>query len=225
MKHIIKERIMVRSFAKKISIFFRYFFLFLAAVQGVSTLYAAPQAPTEINPSDSSVIVNRALLTVNRNIFSAVDAIGMLMIWNMTKQGNENQMKLETDWLKPLPLGETARLDPTVMMKQWPADVKVFFQIALIWSDVQKLNLFVIREQEVDENLKKFKLQFESLSKGIPIVLAREVFATSDSTKKKWIESVLRTGSFLRVRGNLERNKNLFNVSWFWHKMYPYNEN
>lgn len=174
---------------------------------------ASEKAPAEAKP----VVVNRAILTVGREIFTAADAAAMLMIWNMTKAQGESSVPLVTDWLKPIALGQTAGLDPFLVMKSWPADLRTFFHIALISIDVQKLNLFMLREAEIMAQLKSFTQQGEALTQGLKPELAKEVLGATDVAKKKWIESVVRVRSFIRVRGPLERNKNLLSVGWYWH--------
>jgi hypothetical protein len=160
---------------------------------------------------------NRAILTVGREIFSSVDAVAMLMVWNMTREKTEKEIAFKTDWLNPDFLTRTAAGDPMVTMGSWPEDLRQFFQMALIWVDIQKLNLFVLRPQDILQTSANFTAKKNGLTAGIPDALAREVFSASEGVRTKWVESVLRVRAFTRARGNLERNKNLFSVGWYWH--------
>ncbi|NBW82452.1 hypothetical protein EBR21_11925, partial [bacterium] len=116
------------------------------------------------------------------------------------------------------PVGDSAGTDVFATMKTWPEELRLFFQCALIWLDVQKLNLFVQREQDIAQNLKKLNDAPKDAFGTIPEPLLKEVLTTSQTTKKKWIESVMRIRSFIRVRGSLDKNRNLFSVGWYWHK-------
>lgn len=183
-------------------------------------VFSADQANAEPEQSRTNaqpVVINRAVLTVGREVYTSVDAMAMLMVWNLTRTQNEKPILIDTDWLKPTSLGFGAVGEPLAMIKNWPEDVRQFFQIALIWVDVQKLNLFVQREQDIAQVMKKFTSQRAELSKGVPVVLGDEVFNASESSRLKWIDSVLRVRAFVRVRGSIERNKNLFSVGWYWH--------
>ncbi|NBO37124.1 hypothetical protein EBU99_00910 [bacterium] len=166
---------------------------------------------------ESARHVNRSVLTVGREVFSATDALGLLMVWNLTRGSGENAVPLETNWLKPLNKIDTSVNDLSGMTAGWSADMRLFFELALICIDVQKLNLFIPREQDVLATLAIVKAQQAmSLAKVDP-ALASEVMGVSDKTRRRWIESVLRARTFVRVRGSLERNKSLFNVGWYWH--------
>lgn len=168
--------------------------------------------------ANNRVVTNRAVLTVGGEIFTAADAVALLMVWNLTKQDNEPAVNFSTDWLKPLPLPAAMGTETVVQMKSWPVDVRTFFEIALVWIDVQKLNLFVLREQEIIAGFKKMA-ELRAASFPLPIAnLSGEVLSAGDVAKKKWVESVLRARAFIRVRGLPERNKNLFSVGWYWHQ-------
>ncbi|MEN9824407.1 MAG: hypothetical protein RI953_152 [Pseudomonadota bacterium] len=172
----------------------------------------------EGQPGEKAILVNRAVLTVGREIYTAADAVGMLVAWNLTRGPDEKPVVLSIDWLKDLPVGDSAGAEVIMMMKTWPEELKLFFQSALIWLDVQKLNLFVQREQDIAQNLKKMNDLSKEAFGSIPEPLLKEVQSASQQTKKKWVESVMRIRSFIRVRGSLERNRNLFSVGWYWHK-------
>jgi hypothetical protein len=172
-------------------------------------------------PQQKKVLLNRAVLTAARQVYTATDAVAMIAVWNLTRTSTEKMIPLETDWLKELPTGSVVPADPTAVMKNWPEDLRQFFQMALIWVDVQKLNLFVLREQEITEVQKKFKNLTSDAFGQAPEVLVKGIMTATDVRQKKWVESVLRVRSFIRVRGTLERNKNLFSVGWYWHKFPP----
>ena len=161
--------------------------------------------------------VNRSVLTVGREVFSSADAAAILAIWNLTNAPGEKPVAIETKWLAGFSLPDLVSPDVETMNKIWPEDIRTFFQLALIWVDVQKLNLFIPRDQEVSSLLKNFKDKQETLLTGIEPVLAREIANVSDKTKRKWVEAVIRARTFYRVRGSFERNKNLFSVGWYWH--------
>jgi len=161
--------------------------------------------------------VNRSVLTVGREVFSSADAAAILALWNLTRASGEKPVAIETKWLAGFSLLDLVSPDVETMNKIWPEDIRTFFQLALIWVDVQKLNLFIPRDQEVNSLLKNFKDKQEALLTGIEPVLAREIAHVSDKTKRKWVETVIRARTFYRVRGSFERNKNLFSVGWYWH--------
>ncbi|MEN9809804.1 MAG: hypothetical protein RLZZ488_1371 [Pseudomonadota bacterium] len=196
---------------------------FRLAVVFVGSSYAVSPFSAAEGQVDAQtrVVMNRAVLTVGGDVFTAADAVALLMMWNLTKQENEPAINLTTDWLKPVQLPASNGSETIVQIKSWPADVKTFFEIALVWIDVQKLNLFVLREQELLAGFKKFS-QLGAASFPLPIAnLAGEVLSASEAVKKKWVESVLRARAFIRVRGLPERNKNLFSVGWYWHQTTP----
>lgn len=203
-------------------------FVFLVRIlPPAAILIASAIASSSVCASDSAanphtrVVTNRAVLTVGGEIFTATDAVALLMAWNLTKSENEPAVNLSTDWLKPLQLPASAGAETVVQIKSWPADVRAFFEIALVWIDVQKLNLFVLREQELLAGLKKFA-ELGAGAFPLPVAnLAGEVLSASDGAKRKWVESVLRARAFIRVRGLPERNKNLFSVGWYWHQTTP----
>lgn len=168
--------------------------------------------------SRASAVINRAVLTVGGDIFTAADAVALLMVWNLTKPDSEPAVSLTTNWLGSLQLPASSGSETIAQLKLWPADVRMFFEIALVWIDVQKLNLFVLREQDLSAGFKKFAgLGVNSFPASVS-ALAGEVLSASDTTKKKWVESVLRVRAFMRVRGLPERNRNLFSVGWYWHQ-------
>jgi hypothetical protein len=161
--------------------------------------------------------VNRSVLTVGREIFSAADAVALLALWNLTRPASENAVEIDTKWLAGFTLQDLVQPDIQLMNSIWPEDVKVFFRIALVWVDVQKLNLFIPSEQEIKPLLASFVAKRESLLAGVEPALAAEIAGASEKTKRKWIEMVVRARTFFRVRGSFERNRNLFNVGWYWH--------
>ena len=193
-------------------------FVFLCACP-VRAAHADVTAMQQLKLLSAEVPANRAILTVGREVFSSVDAVAMIMAWNMTLEKSEKPVAHKTDWIDPQFLTRTAVGDPMVSLGSWPEDLSQFFQISLIWVDIQKLNLFVLRPQDIVQNLAKFTLSRNELSAGAPESLAREVFGASESVRAKWIECVLRVRAFIRARGNLDRNRNLYSVGWYWHHM------
>lgn len=178
---------------------------------------AAPTAKQLADSLQSETTVNRAVLTVGREVFSAIDAVAMTMVWNMTSDKNEKKIAAETDWLNPESVAAAAAGDPVSTMPSWPEDLRQFFQMALIWTDIQKLNLFVIRPQDISPYLARFSVLRNKLSAGYSDTVVREVYSASDEVKMRRIESVLRVRAFIRARGNLDRNKNLYSAGWYWH--------
>lgn len=176
----------------------------------------AENVPENLNQTTDGR-VNRSVLTVGREVFSSADAAAILALWNLTRASGEKPVAIETKWLAGFTLPDLVSPDVETMNKIWPEDIRNFFQLALIWVDVQKLNLFIPRDEEVNRLLKNFKDKQEALLTGIEPVLAREIAQVSDKTKRKWVETVLRARTFYRVRGSFERNKNLFSVGWYWH--------
>lgn len=169
-------------------------------------------------PPQTGFVVNRAVLTAGREIYTAADAVGILVAWNVTRTSDEKPAALTTDWLNELPVGGAGSGELLTSMQAWPDDLRLFFQCALIWMDVQKLNLFVAREQDVALNVKKMNEVGKEAFGTIPEVLVGQVQKASPQTKKRWIESVMRIRSFIRVRGALDKNRNLFAAGWYWHK-------
>ena len=162
--------------------------------------------------------INRSVLTVGREVYSATDAAALLLVWNLTQPATEKPVFIQTPWLAGFTVADLLTFDPTMMEKIWPEDVRVFFQIALIWVDVQKLNLFIPKEQEISALLSALTERQGTLTAGFEPMLAKEVMGASEKQRRKWIEMVVRARTFLRVRGGLEKNKNLFNVGWYWHR-------
>lgn len=162
--------------------------------------------------------INRSVLTVGREVYSATDAAALLLIWNLTQPPSEKPVFIQTQWLSGFAVPDLLSFDPTIIEKIWPEDVRVFFQVALIWVDVQKLNLFIPKDQEISSLLSQLNERQASLTGGFESVLIREVLGASEKQRRKWIEMVIRARTFLRVRGGLDRNKNLFNVGWYWHR-------
>jgi hypothetical protein len=161
--------------------------------------------------------INRSVLTVGREVYSAGDAAALLLVWNLTQPSAEKPVFIQTPWLSGFSVPDLLSFDPAIMEKIWPEDVRVFFQIALIWVDVQKLNLFIPKEQEISALLSALNERQAALMGGVETALAQEVTGASEKQKRKWIEMVVRARTFLRVRGGLDKNKNLFNVGWYWH--------
>lgn len=199
----------------------RVFWIFTMAMTSLSVSSFAAEEPQQKNGSTEAKSVervNRSILTVGREVFTAVDAVALLMIWNSTRVAGEKEVKLETQWLRGFSFPDLVIPDIETMKKVWPDDVRVFFQLALIWVDVKKLNLFVSREQEITTVLGKFNDRKTSDFSRVEPILVSQVFGSSEKSKREWIEAVIRTRTFYRVRGSFERNKNLFNVGWYWHK-------
>jgi len=159
------------------------------------------------------------VLTVGREIFSAADAVALLSLWNLTRSASDKPVDIDTKWLAGFTLQDLVQPDIQLMNSIWPEDVKAFFKIALVWVDVQKLNLFIPSEQEIKPLLASFAAKKDVLLAGVEPALAAEILGASEKTKRRWVEMVIRARTFFRVRGALERNRTLFNVGWYWHKL------
>lgn len=167
--------------------------------------------------SEPTTLVNRSVLTVGREIFSSADAVAMLALWNFTRPSSEKPVEITTKWLAGFKLQDLVQPDVQMMNSIWPEDVRVFFKIALVWVDVQKLNLFIPSEQEIKPLLVSLSAKKEILLAGVEPTLVAEISGASEKTKRKWAEMVIRARTFFRVRGAFERNRTLFNVGWYWH--------
>ena len=164
-----------------------------------------------------SIRINRSVLTVGREVFSALDAVAILILWNLTRSAQEQEIKIETKWLEGFVLQDLVRPDAEAMKNIWPEDVRTFFQLALVWADIKKLNLFVAKDQEINAILATFSDRNNKIFNTVEPALADELMRSSLKIKRDWIELVIRARTFYRVRGTFERNKSLFNVGWYWH--------
>lgn len=163
--------------------------------------------------------INRSVLTVGREVFSALDATALLAAWNSLAQSNEEAVEIQSVWLDGLSLSVGSSPEFEKSFRLWPKDVQVFFSIALIWVDVQKLNLFIPKESELSNAVQVFEQNLLKTQKNVPAALRLQMRGASISQKRKWVEMVLRAQAFLRIRGSVERNKNIVDVGWYWHSV------
>lgn len=161
--------------------------------------------------------VNRSVLTVGRLAFTALDAYALLSVWNSAQKEKTDLIKIQTNWLEPLEVGASDQNDFDKSIEQWPSDVKQLFMIALVWIDVQKLNLFIPKPEELSSGSQVFDDFFKKNSDQIPEIIRSQIFTSSQKQRQLWVEMVIRTRSFLRIRGGFERNKGLMDVGWYWH--------
>lgn len=158
--------------------------------------------------------LNRSVLTVGREVFTALDATALLIAWNALAS---ETVDIQSRWLEGFDLPQGSALDFEKSLQQWPQDVQMIFKIALIWVDVQKLNLFIPKEFELNEGLKMFEDSLAKDQKNVPTSLLKQIKSADSFQKKRWIGIVLRAQSFLRIRGAVERNKSIAEVGWYWH--------
>ena len=187
---------------------------FFTAIALFSSVMSA-NASDEANAAHSSVRrLNRSVLTVGREVFTALDAAALLIAWSsLTSQ----QIAMQSKWLEGFELPQGSATDFEKSFMRWPKDVQTVFSIVLIWVDVQKLNLFIPKATEVDEAVEKFVESYSKGQKSVPPTLLKQIEDADVAQKRKWVEMVLRAQSFLRIRGTVERNKNIVNVGWYWH--------
>ncbi|MEY2987209.1 MAG: hypothetical protein RJB13_730 [Pseudomonadota bacterium] len=169
----------------------------------------------EASDAHSSVRrLNRSVLTVGREVFTALDAIALLIAWNSVAS---QRVEIQSQWLDGFELPEGSAIDFEKSFKRWPNDVRTFFSIVLIWIDVQKLNLFIPKALEVSESVERFVESYSKGHKNVSPTLLKQIESADSSQKMKWAEMVLRAQSFLRIRGSIERNRGIVDVGWYWH--------
>lgn len=186
----------------------------------ISRSCTVPQAMAIEKPesgSPSGQIVNRSVLTVGRLAFTALDAYAVLMVWNSSLKDKSSMIKIQMDWLNPHEIGRGHQNALNSPFESWPSDVRQFFTVALVWADVQKLNLFIPKSDELKNGIEAFDDYFKSNSNSIPQGIRDQISRAKPKQRQQWVEMVLRTRSFLRIRGAFERNKNLMDVGWYWH--------
>lgn len=192
--------------------------ILVAFVLFFSTIFSNDIAHSQVVQNRPFVRMNRSVLTVGRDVFTALDAIAILVFWNLSSSKQEKEIRIETKWLGGFVLQELVKPDAETMKLVWPEDVRTFFQLALVWVDIKKLNLFVASDREINSLAQKISEQNRDLLSGIEPALVEQLLKSPEKLKKEWAELVIRARIFYRVRGSFERNKSLFNSGWYWHE-------
>lgn len=178
---------------------------------------ATAQAPNSTAvPLASSPILNRSLLSVGTDVYTAWDASALTCAWSVVRTVDAFP---ELDWLATSILAPKGR-NRTLDVDALPPEARRFLFQALVWSESRKLNLFVPQEREMEWAIKAFRAAVDAgkcrIPGGGPLSTA---FLTSlpDTRVRTFVDVALRAQAFERVRGDLGKNPNLLSQTWFWH--------
>ncbi|MCA2961041.1 MAG: hypothetical protein IOD12_12365 [Silvanigrellales bacterium] len=167
-------------------------------------------------PSPLSPLLNRSLLSVGTDVYTAWDASALACAWSAV--GSVEAFP-EFNWLASsilAPNGQNRTLDTDSL----PPEARRFLFQALVWNESRKLNLFVPQEREVELAIPVFRASVKSGKCRIPGGgPAATAFLTSlpESRVRTLVDIALRAQAFERVRGDLRKNPNLLSQTWFWH--------
>lgn len=157
-------------------------------------------------------ILNRSVVTVANSVYTALDVYTLLSLWN--ELGGEVP-KFETNWLEPIRYSYNSQLSASKNIGSWPKDAQLFLFIVMVWVEAKRLNLFEPSFKEVEGAVQV--IQRRKVWNTLPPSAARYMGALGGDELRKYLDVVLRARTYLSVRGGLDKNPALANVSWFWH--------
>ncbi len=163
-------------------------------------------------------LLNRTLLTVGTDVYTAWDAAALTCAWaTVTASPGTPPAVATIDWFA---VGGGAGMARSNEPLRLDADVKRFLFLTLVWSESRKLNLFVPPERELEAAERAFQAARSGSHCPTPgeSYEARMWLARLPVGRARgYVDLALRGQAFERVRGGLEKNPNLLSQSWFWH--------
>lgn len=157
-------------------------------------------------------IVNRSILTINRDGYTALDAYVLLAAW---KYVNNDFSKMSFDFLQNPEISIDVQKPVLESIKNLPPDVQSLLFVTFVWNEIKRLNLFEVSQKEITTQGQNF------LKKGNVYGLRDEVWEfvrkLSEENLKNYVEIALRARTYKKVRGDLSSNPALATTSWTWH--------
>lgn len=159
------------------------------------------------------VILNRTVLTVQTEVYTAAQSELLLALWGEITQ---TIIPIESLWNPSVKINTGRKQEEFLASyKKWPKDAQELLYVALVWSEIKRLNLFSVSESDIDKAVVKYtKILSGQKFSGI---VRRFLSPEGKSVLKNCIERVLRAQTYLKVRGNLDKNISLSNTFWYWH--------
>lgn len=159
------------------------------------------------------VLVNRTVLTVQNEVYTAPQAELWLAMWSQLVKVN---IPIESIWNANADLDTGSKQqDFFTAYRKWPRDARELLYLALVWGEIKRLNLFTVSETDIDRavaNLKK-TINEKTVSEAVRPFLQPE----ASTMYRNLVERSLRALTYLKVRGDLAKNPSLANVFWSWH--------
>ncbi len=153
------------------------------------------------------------VLTVGNDIYTNLDAILLLAIWDNI---SGESTRLSLDWRKKLQFNTNHQKDLVLRVSEWPQDAKRFLFVALAWNETKKFNLFVPTAKDLESARVKTdrKIKWDSVAPDI-----QSYFNEIPAAKlNMYLEIILRSISFLKIRGDFSKNSSLLATrQWHWH--------
>lgn len=147
----------------------------------------------------------------NLDVYSSIDIQALLAISNAI---SSEKVALVTKWDQFNPPPMTSLNFNEAQFKNLPEDVKRILFLGLTWNESERLNLFVIPDEAL-ENVSQRMIE-ERPWKTYEMSVVKKIDSFSKETLKDFIYVVLRANVFQSVRGDLLNNKSLLFINWNW---------
>ena len=158
-------------------------------------------------------LVNRTLLSVASDTYTAWDATAILCAWNTVATP---RVALSLPWVAQGAFAPRARGSDEA--RTLPEEARRFLFLALVWSESRKLNLFVPPEKELDQAVKSLQGNKPACAVVGGGAEAEAFLLNLPAARwRTYADMALRAKAFERVRGSFDRNVSLLAQTWFWH--------
>lgn len=144
-------------------------------------------------------------------VFSTFESKLLLVLSNYFLNKKLNP---DIDWIHFTPPPVSSENFSETNMKLLSSELKQLLFVCLVWHDSQRLELFVIKDEEIQKQLLRVKK--DRPWKTLPEALVSKIDQLPEQNLKKYIYMILRTQIFQDTRGNLLQNKNLWFTHWTW---------
>ena len=189
----------------------------ILALASMPTSSAFPAMAAEL---PAGRLVNRTLLTVGAEVYTAWDASVLACASSaVAAEAPSEAPATQHDWLSPPIVSRKERLRPGDVATL-PPEARRFLFVALVWGEARKLNLFVPSEKDLESGVKALHAARGAGRCVVPgggPEAAAFLVGLPDARARSYVDLALRAKALERVRGPLEKNPNLLSQTWFWH--------
>jgi|GEM_PF-5686559 len=158
-------------------------------------------------------LVNRTVLSVASDTYTAWDAAATLCAWNAVAAP---EVALSLRWVEHGVFGPRARGGDET--RSLPEEARRFLFLALVWNESRKLNLFVPPEKELGEAVQSLLSNKSGCVVTGGGAEAQDFLTNLPAARwRTYADMAMRAKTFERVRGSFDRNASLLAQTWFWH--------
>jgi len=157
-------------------------------------------------------LVNQSFFSIEEKQYSALQIDLLLNLWNALAKSSGGTISIVPRTTNLLGnkdvfdrLGIEVPKSGLERVQKLPKDLQRALFICLVWVEAKRLNLFETAPSEIDGIHERF-MKDEHISKMIKRL--------GTHVSQESIHMVLRAGTYLKVRGDFDKNLTLANLSW-----------